>query len=183
MDRMNKFNKYLYVFIFSVITVLVFLLNIEKCSIFYLDSNNWIVNFFKEINYSLVKFDIIYVSLWIFILYFYSNVYFDGSKFDRKKIVCIIISIIFTLITVVGKAYNLGNNLDILYSSIGQVFKTIIYLFGYYLIYYAILKKISSFKLGKLFNSFKNVDDNNLTVEGMGDDLGLKNKKNSKKKR
>lgn len=172
MEKMNKFNKYLYVFIFSVITVLVFLLNIEECSIFYLNSNNWVVNFFNEINHSLVKFDIIYVSLWIFILYFYSNVYFDGSKYGIKKIVCIITSFIFTLITVTGKAYNLNNNLDILYSSSGQIFKTIIYVLGYYLIYYAILKKVSSVKLGKLFNGVKCVDDGNLV-----DDIVIENKK------
>lgn len=151
---MEKFNKYLYIFIFSVLTLLVFILKIEECSEYYLFHNNVIVNFFSELYYSLEGFDIIYVSLYIFILYFYSKVYFDDKIQYKNKTISIVLSIIFSIITVIGKSYSMNNTLNILYSSPGQVFKTIVYLLGYYLIYYSILKKvlninIKNFKLKK----------------------------------
>ena len=146
---MEKFNRYLYIFIFSMISLLVFILQMEPCSSFYLNNNNAIVNFFSEIYYSLEKFDIIYVSLYIFILYFYSKVYFDNQPYENKNL-GIIFAFIFSIITVVSKSFNLNNYLVNLISSPGQVCKTIIYLLGYYLIYYALLKKVLTFKFSSI---------------------------------
>ena len=100
-----------------------------------------------ELEGSLNKFDIIYVTLWLFIVYFYFNVYFDGKKYSKRNIFCTIISIIFTIITMLGKSYSISNSLNSLYSSSAQIFKTVIFSFGYYLIYYAFLKKIFNFKI------------------------------------
>lgn len=146
---MNKFNKYLYIFIFSILSILVFVMNVNECSSVYLN-NNWIVNFFSEIYYSLKPFDILYVTLYIFILYFYSNVYFDDKKKYKNKIISMIIAIIFSIVTLVGKTYMGNISLNILFSSLGQIFKTIVYISGYYLIYYAIIKMILNIKISNI---------------------------------
>ena len=146
---MRKFNKYLYVFIFSILSLSVFILKIDECASYYLNNANPIVNLFSEIFYSLEQFDVIYVTLYIFIIYFYSKVYFDYDNKYKNIVVSVIFSIIFSIITVIGNSYRINNTLNLLYSSPGQIFKTIVYLLGYYLIYYAIIKKVLNIKIEK----------------------------------
>lgn len=147
MSKTYKFNKYLYAFIFSVISILVFIVEFKTYNSIYTTSNSSFVNFLTELFNSFKKFDIIYVTLWIFILYFYLNVYFDGKKYDKKSVVCTVIAVIFTVLTIIAKSYGIDNTLETIYESSTQIFKTVIFAFGYYLIYYAISKKLFNIKL------------------------------------
>lgn len=144
---MTKFNKCLYAFIFSIISMSVFIMKFEAYNPIFLKGDNGLVNFITEFEYALKGFDVIYVTIWFFMLYFYFNVYLDGEKFNKKKLFCIITSIVLTIVTVFGRSFLLSNSLELLYSSLMQVFKTVIFSFGYYLIYYAILKKLLSIKV------------------------------------
>lgn len=152
MDKMNKFNKGLYAVIFSIISMSVFIIKFEPYNSFFL-KDSALVNFFTEFENAVKGFDIIYVTIWFFMLYFYFNVYLDGEKFNKKKIFCVITSIVLAIVTILGKSYSLSNSLESLYSSAMQIFKTIVFSLGYYLIYYALLKKLLSIKL----NNEKNV--------------------------
>lgn len=147
MSKIYKFNKYLYTFIFSVISMSVFIINFKPYLTYFPNNNSAIVNFVTEFEYSLEGFDIIYVTLWMFMLYFYFNVYFDGKNHGKKKLIYIIGAIIFTIVTILGKSYTMSNSLKYLYSSHMQIFKTVIFTFGYYLIYYALLKKVLNIKI------------------------------------
>ena len=152
MSKAYKFNKYLYTFIFSIISMSVFIIDFKPYLTYFPENNPVIVNFVTEFEHSLKGFDVIYVTLWIFILYFYFNVYFDGKNYGKKKLIYIIGAIIFTVVTILGKSFSMSNSLTYLTSSHMQIFKTIIFSFGYYLIYYALLKKILNIKI-----DFKNV--------------------------
>lgn len=147
MSKIYKFNKYLYTFIFSIISMSIFIIDFKPYLTYFPNNNNEIVNFVTEFEHSLEAFDIIYVTLWFFILYFYFNVYFDNEKHGKKKLIYIIGAIIFTVVTILGKSYMMSNSLVYLYSSPMQIFKTVIFSFGYYLIYYALLKKILNIKI------------------------------------
>ena len=143
---MYKFNKYLYTFIFSIISVLVFLIDYKMCDAIHLSNDDLFVNFFIEIYQSIKNFDIIYVALWVFVFYFYYDLYFDGKKYSKINFIWIGMAIFFSIFTVIGNSYLIDNTLNTLYSSLAQIFKTIIFLLGYYLIYYAIIKKIFTIK-------------------------------------
>lgn len=149
MSKMQKFNKFLYAFIFSVLSMFVFVLEFKTYNSIYTASDSAVVNFFIEFYRSLKSFDIVYVTLWIFILYFYFNVYFNDIKYSKKSFIYTVIAIIFSLITIMGKSYGIDNTLKTIYENSVQIFKTILLFFGYYLIYYAILKKLFNFKLEK----------------------------------
>lgn len=138
---MYKFNKYLYTFIFSMISVLVFLIDYKMCDSIHLSNDSLFVNFFVEIYQSIKNFDIIYVALWVFIFNFYYDIYFDSKKYGKINFLWIGMSIFFSIFTVIGNSYLIDNTLHTLYSSVAQIFKTVIFLLGYNLIYYAIIKK------------------------------------------
>ena len=146
MSKMNKFNKYLYAFIFSILSMSIFIMKFEAYNPIFLKGDS-VTNFFTEFEYAVNGFDVVYVTVWIFMLYFYFNVYFDGEKFNKKKLFCMIISIILTVVTVVGRAFSLSNSLVILYSSSMQIIKTVFFTFGYFLIYYALLRKLFNIKI------------------------------------
>ena len=153
MNKIYKFNKCLYTFIFSIISMSVFIINFKPYLAYFPENNNDITNFFIEFEQSVKEFDIIYVTLWIFILYFYFNVIFDGKNHGKKKLIYIIGAIILTVLTIIGKSFSMTDSLSYLFSSHMQIFKTVIFTLGYYLIYYAILKKLLSIKLD--FNNVK----------------------------
>lgn len=104
------------------------------------------ITFFEEFSHSLREYDVIYLLFFAFIYYFYLSVYFKENNDKKYCKLCIIFSIIFTFITIIGKSYIIDNTLNNLYLSSVQIVKTIIYILGYYLAYYAITKKIVSFK-------------------------------------
>ena len=147
MSRTYKFNKYLYTFIFSIISCSIFIIDFKPYLTYFPEYNNSIVNFVTEFENSIKGFDIVYLTLWFFIVYFYFNVYFDGKKHGKKRLIYIVGAIIFTVITILGKSFTMSNSLTYLTSSHMQIFKTILFSFGYYLMYYALLKKILNMKI------------------------------------
>ena len=155
---MNKINKYIFIFMFSIISMLVFILRFEAYNPLFIENfgNVEFFNFVREFRYSLKEFDVIYVITWFLILYFYSKVYFDGKKDKKRMLFCVITSIILTIVTIIGKSYLLNNSLEFLFSSVMQIIKTIIFTLGYYLIYYALLKKLLYLKFN--FKSLKKKD-------------------------
>ena len=56
---------------------------------------------------------------------------------------------IISFIIIIFTSYSLTNTLDLLYISFAQVFKTIIFFFGYYFIIYAFIKQFSKIKITK----------------------------------
>ena len=147
MSKIYKFNRVLYTFIFSVISMSVFIINFRPYLTYFPENNSAIVNFVNEFEYSVQGFDIIYLTLWFFMMYFYFNVFFDGKKHGKKKLIYIFGSIILTIVTILGKSFMMSNSLEYLFSSHMQMFKTVIFSIGYYLIYYALLKKILNIKI------------------------------------
>lgn len=149
MTKVYKLNKILYSIIFSVITTLIFVIDF-KASNFVYNSEGTISKFFFDLTNSIKEFDIIYVTIEFCVFYFYFNTYFDGEKYNRKKLSYTILSLIFTILTLIGKSYAIDHTLSSLYISSAQVFKTIIFFFGYYFIYYAIIKKVSSINFNNI---------------------------------
>lgn len=146
MNKAYKFNKYLYIFVFTIISMLVFVIRFEYKKNFSLVGNNYLVNFFTEFNSSIKEYDIIYISLLVFIVYFYNDVYFNGNKYLKKNVIMTIISLLIAMFTVIGKSYMIDGTLRNIYKTDVQIFKSVIFLLGYWVIYYAILKKIFSIK-------------------------------------
>lgn len=146
MNKWNKFNKYFYTIIFSIISLSVFIMKLEAYNPVFLTSTDPLVNFFTEFEYAFKSYDILYVAIWILLLYFYFHIYLDGNKYTKKSLLCTIIAIIFSVITIVSKSFKIDDSLNLLNSSVMQMFKTGIFFFGYYFIYYAIIKKILSIK-------------------------------------
>ena len=144
MNKLYKFNKYLYLFLFTVITMLVFLIRFEFNDMSSLVNSNYLSSFFAELNLSFKDYDIIYVTLLVFILYFYNSVYFNGSKYTKKSIIMTIVSFLISIFTVLCKSYVIDGTLRNIYLSDVQIFKSIIFLLGYWIIYYSIIKKIFS---------------------------------------
>lgn len=147
MNKMYKFNKYLYIFVFTIISMFVFIIRFEYKKSFSLVGDNYLINFFNDFNSSIKDYDIIYISLLVFILYFYNDVYFNGNKYTKKNVIMTIVSFLISLFTVVGKSYMIDGTLRNIYMNDVQIFKSIIFLFGYWVIFYAILKKILSIKI------------------------------------
>jgi len=146
-NRMDVFNKYLYIFIFSIISTLVFIVDYAPVSPAFLVEKNPIYDFLTEIYISMDTYNGISVILWIFIFSFYFNVYFDGEKNKKKNLILITLAIITSIFTMVCKSYAFDNTLNAFYSSTVQIIKTVLFTIGYILIYYALFKKISNLKL------------------------------------
>ena len=146
MFNINKFNKYLYVFIFSFFTLMVFIINYRAIDPRFLTGDSKTINFFIEINQSIKPFNFIYVALFIFILYFYNGIYFNDRKFDFKFKISLIVALLLSVLSIINESFLIDNTLNTIYSSYAQIFKSIILIVGYYLMYYAIIKKILSVK-------------------------------------
>lgn len=146
-NKISIFNKYLYSFIFSMISALVFIVDYSPVNSVFLTDDNVFYNFFTEIYISLDNYNGISVILWIFIFYFYFNVYFDDKNNRKRNLILSIFAIIFSIFTIVCKSYVFDNTLSSIYSSSIQIIKTIVFFVGYFLIYFALLKKISTLNL------------------------------------
>lgn len=149
MTKVYKLNKILYSIIFSLITTLIFIIDFKTSNVVY-NGEGTISKFFFDLTNSIKDFDIIYVTIEFCVFYFYFNTYFDGKKYSRKNLSYTILSLIFTIITLIGKSYTIDQTLSTLYISSVQIFKTIIFFLGYYLIYYAIIKKLLSINFNNI---------------------------------
>lgn len=121
---------------------------------FYQDENT-IYQLATEIWLSIEEFDIAYVTLGIFIFYAYFQIYFNGTKLTKTSLINMIISIILTITIIIGKSYKIDNTLNIIFATPAQTIKFILISIGYYLIFYALLKKLSSIHLKKYFQKKK----------------------------
>ena len=88
MNKINKFYKILYSCVFSILSLSVFTMKFEAYNPIFLKNTTGMMRFIREFEYAFKGFDIIYVTLWFLILYFYYKVYFDGEKFNKKKLLC-----------------------------------------------------------------------------------------------
>lgn len=147
MNKVVKFNKFVYALIFSMISTLVFIVDFVPVNPAYLVEDIEVYKFLTEINISLDNYNGISVILWIFIFYFYFTTYFDGKNNKKKSIFLILIAIVASIFTIVCKSYSYDNKLNIIWFSKVQIVKTIVFFIGYILIYYALFKKISNVKL------------------------------------
>lgn len=152
---MNKFNKYLYIFIFSVMTNLIFLIDLKPYIPIEWTTIDSSITFFEELSHSLRDYDIIYLLLFAFIYFFYSTVYFNDRKNKNNNKMCIVVSIIFSIFTILCKSYLIDNTLTNIYLSSVQVVKSIIYFLGFYFAYYAIIFKIVNSKIDFNFSKKK----------------------------
>ena len=91
--------------------MLVFVIRFEYKRSFALTGDNYLVDFFTEFGSSVKEYDIIYLTLFVFILYFYNNVYFNGDKYNKKSIVITIVSLFMSIFTVMGKSYVIDGTL------------------------------------------------------------------------
>lgn len=143
---MNKVNKVLYLICICALSMSVFIFDYSQPNIAFYSNYSFINKFIMEIFDSIKSFDIAYITIFIFMFYFFYKVYFNGDKINKKYV---IISMIISLIIVIFSSYSLTNKLDLLYISFAQVFKTIIFFFGYYFIIYAFIKQFSKIKITK----------------------------------
>lgn len=151
MKKLSIFYKYFYILLFSIFSLMVFAIDYVPFDPRYLASKSEMVNFFTEFRNSIEGYDTSYIALWLFIFIFYKNVYFDGTKYNKKSIFCSICAFLFMILSIVANSYSIDNTLNALYSSNVQILKTFIFSVGYYLIYYAMLKKLVNIK----FNNIK----------------------------
>jgi len=150
MTKIYKLNKIIYTIIFSMITILVFLIEFRYQELIYDPGENPLIKFLYNLEFSFKSFDIMYVTLWAFIGYFYYNTYFDGKKYNKKNLTYTILAVIFTILTLIGKSYLIDYTLSSLYKHNIQIFKTVVFALGYYLMYYAIKKKVSNIKFDNI---------------------------------
>lgn len=156
MKKLEKINKVLYTIIFGTFTLLIFIMHITQQNISFYEEYTNTYKFFKEMSLSIKQFDVMYLSLGIFIYYAYYNIYFDGQKLGKKSFINSIIAILITFITIIGKSYNMDNTLGIIFNTPAQTVKCILLGIGYYFMYYAIIKKVSSI-------NFDNFIEKNIT--------------------
>jgi len=149
--KLEKINKIIYTIIFTSITMLVFVMFINQQNISFYSDNSSLYKFAMEIYLSLKVFDVAYVALFAFIYYFYYHIYFDGNKLNLRSLFNICLAILLTFIVMTGKAYKLDNTLGLIFNTKAQMVKCGLLSIGYYLIFYAVLKKLSLLKLDKFF--------------------------------
>lgn len=150
MNKIQKLNYIVYTFIFGIFTILTFMLDFTPAKLNHSPAVPNFERFFLDITSSLKRIDILFVGLMIFTLYFYYSVYFKEKKDKKKTIFCIVLSIIFSTITLISKSYLIDDTLTNLYITSAQIVKTFIMFFGHYFMYYAIIKKLINIELNSI---------------------------------
>ena len=156
MNKITQLNKVLYVLIFTVATMLVFVVNINQQDISFYSQSSPTYQFFLELYLSVQNFDIIYVTLGIFIYYTYYHIYFDGKKLTKESFINSAIAVLLTFIIIIGKSYKVDNTLGTIFNTKAQIVKCIFLGIGYYFMFYALLKKICQLKLEHIKSKKKN---------------------------
>lgn len=149
MKKLEKINKILYTIILTAFTTLVFVVNISQPNMSFYANESKAYQLATEIWLSVKEFDIIYVTMAIFVFYAYYKIYFNQEKLNKKDFVNSIIAVILSAITIIGKSYKIDNTLATIFGSTSQLIKCILLSIGYYFMFYAILKAISSIKIEK----------------------------------
>lgn len=147
MKKLEKINKILYTIILTSFTTLVFVVNIARPNMSFYASQSKNYQLATEIWLSVKDFDVIYVTMAIFVFYAYYRIYFNGEKLGKKSLINSIIAVILSAITIIGKSYKIDNTLSTIFGTTSQLVKCILLAIGYYFMFYAILKAISSIKI------------------------------------
>lgn len=147
MKKLEKINKILYTIILTSFTTLVFVVNIARPNMSFYASQSKNYQLATEIWLSVKDFDVIYVTMAIFVFYAYYRIYFNGEKLGKKCLINSIIAVILSAITIIGKSYKIDNTLSTIFGTTSQLVKCILLAIGYYFMFYAILKAISSIKI------------------------------------
>ena len=135
---MSRTIKMFLIFFLSYITTLLLVIDINLEELVY-GETSW----FMQINQLLMDFNIVDVFMGIFVYFFYYNVYFNGEKFTKKNIIISVISIILSILMVIGKNLQILNAFPNL-SNIAMFIESTVIFFGFYFIFYALLKKFIS---------------------------------------
>ena len=142
MIKNYKILKMFYIFLMTGFTMHIFLLNLSIPDMsLYVDYSN-IYKFFMSIFLSTNTFDISWVTFFIFIFYFYYHTYFNNSRFDRKKIISVVVAVLMSIVTILGKSFSLYGNFDLIIKNFSQFYKCLLIGIGYYFMYYSFLMKI-----------------------------------------
>lgn len=155
MNKLYKINKYIYAFLLSIITILSLVLEynvILEGEI--IKTNNILVDIYIELYFSLKEFDVIYITLWGLIFYFYLQVYFNNKNTKKQLIISSVIAIILSIITTYLKINRSTIYYEPIFSNFVNVLKILLYLTGYYLIFNAIIRKITSINIMKNISKY-----------------------------
>ena len=140
----NKIQKELIILILVFLTLHIFILKINE-----IETTNNITNsfllFFYQYRLSLENLNINTIFIIIITYHFYKNTI--NITYNNKKYL-IILSLILTIITIIGMCYTLSNNsLNILIKSPIQIYKSIILTISYFITYYNIIKLLSKINI------------------------------------
>ena len=136
-----KMNKILFAIIISIFSTIPFILKFEPPKGVYFESNNQLYRAIQCIYLSFEEFDLKWSLFFIFIYYFVNNTF--KEKISKKKAIAgIILSLLLTTITIIGKSLKADNTLKMLVFPNYQIFKTTILGIGYFFIYYILYRKI-----------------------------------------
>lgn len=141
---MNKIGKVLIILLFTILTLMTLNINISP---WVLPNSNGII---YEMFWTIKDFDIIISLMGIFVFVFYYNIYFDGTKLNRKSIFNMVLSSIFSIVIVIGKILQVDNISENFFTSFHHFFKCMIMFFGLYFIFYAFIKKILKIDISRI---------------------------------
>ena len=135
-------NNLLFVIFTSIFATFPFIINLNIPTNSFFANQSRLYKFLQCIYSSLEPVDLKWGLYFFFIFYFFYNA-FKEEITKEQTIVGILISLLFTTITMIGKAFAINNNkLNILYNPSYQILKTFLISIGYFLIYYALYRKI-----------------------------------------
>ena len=134
-NDMNRVIKSIIILLFTILTLMIFSINISP---WYITDSKNILN---ELLCIIKNFDIGLTIIGVFVFYFYYQIYFDNEKFTKKNILIIIISIILSIIIVISKILQIDPIGEKTFTSFTHFLRSLIMFSGYYLMFYAIIKK------------------------------------------
>jgi hypothetical protein len=138
---LKKF-RYFGIFILSLLSLHVFLLNFASADTELFSDINIVIRNFLELKMSLNTLNINYLFLFIFIFNFYNNIYFKDYKVDIFKVV---LAFILSISEIIFLSFSNCNSVCCIYSTPIQLYKAFSIFIGYFLLVYAILVRISNF--------------------------------------
>lgn len=145
MKKEIYFWKVVYIFLLTMVSLHIFVLNLEIQTPSFFAIENEVYKFNLTFWSALDGLHSTWIVLGIFIFYFYYHTYFIEKKFKRREVFLSILAMIISVVILVLKSFDYYNNLDMIFSSSVQLFKCFLVGMGYYFMIYAILKWLFSF--------------------------------------
>jgi len=138
----NNILKIFYIFLFTCVSLHIFVLNLIVFDSSFSGIDNAFYVFHLNLWMSMEAFDISWIVLGIFLFDFYYHTFFIEGSWKINRIIVVIISIIFSIIILLIKSLYTYHNLRMIFDSFVQLYKCLMVGMGYFLIIYAVLKKI-----------------------------------------